>query len=407
MSVRPDRPSFACQRRRSALAPAGVLVAALLAATSAWAGPKIDAAAPTHTAGGDLQIVARITAKGKVFQPYLCYRTTRADFKVVQLKKGAGIDWTGTIPAHDLSGSKVDYYLGAYDATDLSEGLWHSKDQPATMALGSRASRPSAEAAKPANSGGYSDDATVATGDGLTKAPVAVAPPAETPPVFVPAPPAPKPAPAPKLEPAPKPAPPPKPVPAAKPPKPVAVPKAAPAPKPAPPPKPPKPVKPPPVVKAAPAPKIKPAKKGEAVVIAKAPTQAEEAPAPPPKVEKKAENVEAPPKEAKQEPKPEPARPAPAPAAAVKPATVAVAGETPLTVTGLPPNQGYLRVLTEPSRATVSLDGLDIGPAPMNKAIVAGEYLISAHLVGYRDESRVVTITAGSGKQIRLTLHSK
>ena len=65
---------------------------------------------------------------------------------------------------------------------------------------------------------------------------------------------------------------------------------------------------------------------------------------------------------------------------------------------------GYLRILSDPPGATVSLDGSNVGTAPAVKAIGPGEYILTAQLRGRKTASRVVTVKEDVGLEVRIAL---
>ncbi len=312
-------------------------VSTLLAVSSARASPQIEHTPPKPASGEDLTIRARIAgAEGDVFEPYVSYRTSGPTYTVVSLKHQSGSDYEAVIPSDALTGVKFEYYLGAYDSKDLSEGTWRSPANPQKLALPfdeevehidkvakpEKSSKKKKREEKSARSRHKKETEKEEEADAPPKrdaAPVA-----------------------PKLAAA-------------------------------------DPTKRnfddlPPIPtndETAPAPVTKPAVPLPAAAATATTATADAAVVPPP-----------PPPKAPSGPLERPVDP---------PA-------------GMPAGSGFIRVVTDPPGAAVNFDGTDLGPAPVEKTMAEADILVMARLTGYRQVSRVVTVKAGGGKEVKLTL---
>ncbi len=66
-----------------------------------------------------------------------------------------------------------------------------------------------------------------------------------------------------------------------------------------------------------------------------------------------------------------------------------------------------MKIITDPPGAIVNFDGTDLGPAPVEKTIVAGDYLVAARQTGFRQASRVISVKAAGGLVLRFSLRPR
>jgi tetratricopeptide (TPR) repeat protein len=69
-----------------------------------------------------------------------------------------------------------------------------------------------------------------------------------------------------------------------------------------------------------------------------------------------------------------------------------------------PPGAGAVSVITSPKDATVSINGQQIGTAPMEKELQPGEYTVRAQLQGFETAETKITIVPGYQQECTITL---
>lgn len=85
---------------------------------------------PDAVPGQDLTVAAAIHSSGGVYDPYLWYRPAGSKgFRKLALKRGADGRYLATIPGAEVAGD-VEYFLQAFDASNLAEGTWSSRKRP-------------------------------------------------------------------------------------------------------------------------------------------------------------------------------------------------------------------------------------------------------------------------------------
>jgi hypothetical protein len=82
-------------------------------------------------------------------------------------------------------------------------------------------------------------------------------------------------------------------------------------------------------------------------------------------------------------------------------------GTTPISTTYQPGGVGSIVVESNPSGANVYLDGKPSGTTPVTiPGVNAGSHTLLLTMQGYGDESRTVTVSAGSQNQVSVDLHA-